>query len=138
MNTNWKRSASTAVTVLLFAAALATAKFPSLGKSTSKSTSKSVHVDISSVANFGNGVELQPGSYKLTVVDGSNPLEVAFYNNGKLVAQVAARLVDEGKKANQTEIESNIDTHTITEIRPQGWTQGIVFGDGNASTNSGQ
>ncbi len=134
MNTNWKRSASTAVTLLLFAAALATAKFPSLGKS----TSKSVRVDISSVANFGNGVELQPGSYKLTVVDGSNPPEVAFYNNGKLVAQVPARLVDEGKKAKQTEVESNIDTHSITEIRPQGWTQRIVFGDTNTSTNSGQ
>ncbi len=56
MNTNSKRSASTAMTILLFAAALATAKFPSLGKS----TSKSVHVDISSVANIRNGVELPP------------------------------------------------------------------------------
>ncbi len=134
MNTNWRRSASTAVTILLFAAALATAKFPSLGKS----TSKSVHVDISSVVNIGNGVELQPGTYKMTVMDGLNPPEVAFYNNGELVAQIPARLGDEGKKANQTEIVSNINTHSITEIRPQGWTQSIVFGDSNTSTNSGQ
>lgn len=134
MNNKWSRSALAAAAVLLFATGVASAKFPRL----SKSTNKSAEIEITQQARLGNGPELQPGSYKVTLVNNSNSPEVAFYQNGKLVAQAPVQLVAGANKFNQTEIESNSDTHTIIEIRLQGWTQRILFGEINTSTNSGQ
>ncbi len=134
MNTKWNRSAIAAAAVLLFAAGAASAKFLRL----SKSTNKSANIEISQQARLGNGPELQPGSYKVTLVSNSNSPEVAFYQNGKLVAQVPVQLVGGGNKFNQTEIHSNTDTHEIIEMRLEGWNQRLIFIDADTSTNSGQ
>ncbi len=134
MNSKWNRFAFAAAAVLLFAAGAASARFPRL----SKSTNKSADIEIGQQARLGNGPELQPGSYKVTLVTNSNSPEAAFYQNGKLVAQVPVQLVDGGNKFNETEIHSNTDTHAIIEMRLKGWNQRLIFTGADTSTSSGQ
>jgi hypothetical protein len=133
MNNKWKRFALATI-VMLFVAGVASAKFPRL----TKSTNKSADIEIQQGARLGNGPDLQPGSYKLTLVNNSNSPEAAFYRKGKLVAQVPVQLVDGEKKSNETEIYSDTDTHTITEMHPKGWNQKLVFIEAGTATNSGQ
>jgi hypothetical protein len=55
--------------------------------------------------------------------------EVMFYQNNKLVAQAPAKLVDSGKKNDQTEVYYNTagKEHVITQIDIQGWTRKVMF-----------
>jgi len=134
MNGRWNRSGLAAAAVLLLVASVASAKFPSLGKS----TAKSADLEITSATRVASGPELQPGSYKVSLVNSSGSPEVAFYRNGNLVAQGPVKLVDEGKKNQQTEIESNTETHELIQMRLKGWNQTFVFVDPGPSSNSGQ
>ncbi len=134
MNDRWNRSGLAAAALLLLVASLASAKFPSLGKS----TVKSVDLEITRATRVGSGPELQPGSYKVSLVNSPGSPEVAFYRNGKLIAQAPVKLVDEVKKNQQTEIESNTETHELVQMRLKGWNQTFVFVDTGTSSNSGQ
>lgn len=134
MKSQWVRFALAAAVASLFAAGVASAKLPR----PNKSANKSAGVQIVEQARLGNGPELQPGDYRVTLVENSNSTEVAFYRNGKLVAQVPVQVVDGGNKFSETEVHSNTDTHSITEIRLKGWSQRLVFTATDTSTNAGQ
>ena len=71
MNDRWNRSGLAAAALLLLVASLASAKFPSLGKS----TVKLVDLEITSAIRVGSGPELQPGSYKVSLVNSSGSPE---------------------------------------------------------------
>ena len=133
MNHNAIKRALAAVVALLFAGGVASAKFPKPGKS----GTKSANVTIIQAAKLGNGPELQPGDYRATLTPGSDSTEVAFYQDGKLVAKAPAKLVDQGKKAAQTEINYDRQNNMITEMEISGLTQKVVFSGAGTGNNSG-
>lgn len=102
----------------------------------SHSDHKSATVDFLYAAKLGNGPEIQPGNYKMTLMDDSNTPKVGFYQNGKLVAETSAKLVSEPEKSQQTEIFYNHQgkkDETVTQVQISGWTQKLVFSNSNAS-----
>ena len=65
--------------------------------------------------------------------------EIGFYQNGKLVAQVPAKLVDQGKKFDETAIHydtQGANTHVITEMDLSGWKEKVLFGQNDSGAGS--
>lgn len=115
---------------LVFAAEVASAKFPNWGKSS--------EVQIIYVASFENGTVLQPGTYKVSL---AGTTEAVFSRNGKEVARVPVKLVDQGNKVKDTQVQYTTqgqNTRVITEIGLQGWNQALVFTASAASGDAGQ
>jgi|GEM_PF-1343777 len=137
-----KRHVSTsllaAAVALLLAAPIASAKL----FNSSHSDHKSANVDFLYAARLGNGPEIQPGTYRITIMDDSTSPKVGFYQNGKLVAETSVKLVTEPKRIQQTEIfynGQNKKNEVVTQLEVSGWTQKVVFSNTNASrsTNPG-
>ena len=129
---------SLAATAILVAASMAFAKFPSfdLGRS---SKEPSANVTIIQTARLPGGPTLQSGKYKVTLNNSSPTPEIGFYQNGKLVAQVPAKLVDQGKKFDQTAISydtQRADTYVIREMDLSGWREKILFGKNDRGARS--
>jgi hypothetical protein len=114
---------------ILVAASMAFAKFPLFDYG--RSSKKSAHIEIIETARIPGGPTLQSGQYKVVLNNTSTAPEIGFYQDGKLVAQVPAKLVDEGKKIDQTEITyvtQGANTHVITEMDLSGWRDKVLFG----------
>jgi hypothetical protein len=125
------------MTGILVAASVAFARFPLLDLG--HSSKKSADVELSETARIAGGPTLQPGEYKVVLNNNSTKPEIGFYQNGKLIAQVPAKLVDQGKKIHRTKIYSDTtdaDTQVITEIDPGGWRDKIFFGGSKGGTRS--
>jgi hypothetical protein len=122
---------------VLFAASMAFAKFPSLDFS--HSSKKSANIDIFQTARIPGGPTLQSGEYKVVLNNNSASPEIAFYQNGELVARVPAKLVEQPKKIDQTEILYDTGGHNtlvITEMDLGGWRDKVFFGENKAGTGS--
>lgn len=107
-----------------------------------RSSDKAATVEITENAQVPNGPSLQPGTYKVALLSDSATPQVGFYQNGKLVGQAAAQVVDENQKSPDTEVHFNSASGTsmVTEIDVSGWTKRIQFGQqgGAGSSQSGQ
>ena len=122
---------------ILVAASMAFAKFPLLDFG--HSSNKSADVEIMQTARIAGGPTLQSGEYKVVLNNTSTTPEIGFYQNGKLVAQVPAKLVDEHKKIEQTEVyydTTSAKTQVMTEMDLGGWTEKVFFGQSNGDTGS--
>jgi len=114
---------------ILVAASMAFAKFPSLDLG--HSSKKSATVEIDQRTRIPGGPMLQSGEYKVVLNNNSPVPEIGFYYDGKLVAQVPAKLVDQGKKFDQTAISydtRSADAYVIKEMDISGWKEKILFG----------
>jgi hypothetical protein len=121
-------------TGMLVAASMAFAKFPSLDFG--HSSKKSADVNIIQTARIPGGATLQPGEYKVALNDNSSTPEIGFYQNGKLVAQAPAKLVDQGKKFDETEVFYDTrggSTEVITEMDLSGWREEVLFRKNNGT-----
>jgi hypothetical protein len=106
-----------------------------------KSHNKSTTIEIVQSAQVPNGPTLQPGTYKVTVLGDSDTPLVGFYQDGKLVGQAAAQLVEQGQKSPNTEARTDNSggSSVLTEIDVNGWTKKIEFAQQLSATNgSGQ
>jgi hypothetical protein len=122
---------------ILVAAGMAFAKFPSLDSG--RSSKKSADVEISQTARIPGGPTLQSGEYKVVLNSNSPTTEIGFYQNGKLVAQAPAKLVDQGKKFDQTAITydtKSADTQVITEMDLSGWREAVLLGKNDSEGGS--
>ena len=122
---------------ILVAASMAFAKFPSLDLG--RSSKKSADVEIDQTARIPGGPTLQSGEYKVVLNNNSPTPEIGFYQNGKLVAQVPAKLVDQGKKINETTIyydTRGADTQVITQMDLSGWREKVLFGKNSGGAGS--
>ena len=122
---------------ILVAASMAFAKFPSLDLG--HSSKKSANIEIFQAGRIPGGPTLEPGNYKVVLTNNSPTPEIGFYQNGKLVAQVPAKLVDQGKKIELTEITYSTkgpDTQVITEMDLSGWREKVLFGKNNGQAGS--
>ena len=137
MNKDVVNKSMLAAAWILVAASMAFAKFPSLdfGRSSKKTTD----VDIYQTAQIPGGPTLQPGEYKVVLNNNSPTPQVGFYQKGKLVAQVPAKLVDQGKEFDETAITyatQGAETHVITQMDLSGWRKKVVFGKNNGGARS--
>jgi hypothetical protein len=112
--------------VVSFTSGLAFAGFPGNHHHSQKSAS----VDIVDVTKIPDGPTLEPGTYQVTLLNGSSAPEVGFYQAGKLVGQAPVKLVDQAKKISETEIRADTKpnhTQVLTEMDLKGWTQKLMF-----------
>jgi hypothetical protein len=124
------KSILTTMAVVAFTGSMAFAGFPGLHHS-----QKSASVDIADVTRIPGGPTLQPGTYRVTLLNPSSAPEVGFYQAGKLVGQAPVKLVDQGKKISQTEVLTTTGsnhTNVLTEMDLSGWTHKLVFEKSNA------
>lgn len=122
---------------ILIAASVGFAKFPSFDFG--RSSKKSANVEIIQEARISGGPTLQSGEYKVALTNNSSTPEIGFYRNGKLVAQVPAKLVDQGKKIDETKVyydTRGTNTDVITQMDLRGWREKVLFGKNNGGATS--
>ncbi len=122
---------------ILVATSMAFAKFPLL--EFGHSSKKSADVEILQAARIPGGPTLQSGEYRVALNNSSTKPEIGFYQNGKLVAEVPAKLVEQSKKINKTEIylDTQADsTQVITEMDLSGWRDKVLLGKNNSAVRS--
>ncbi len=96
---------------------------------------KTHNINVMYNATIDGHLILKPGTYRLAVnnsaLDSSaSKTEATFYKNGKLVGKVPVKLVAEARKNNQSEVFYNAPAghvRPITEIKPSGWKDKLVF-----------
>jgi hypothetical protein len=97
-------------------------------------------VSVSYPAKLTSGQELQPGSYKVEVLNTQSTPEVVFYKGKEVVARTPVKLVEQPKKSDRTMITYNTQENTriIDEIWLAGWKEKLVFEKAEVTTQSGQ
>ena len=137
MNKDVVNRSTLVVAGILVAASMAFAKFPSLD--IGRSSKKSADVEIDQAARIPGGPTLQSGKYKVVLNNNSTTPEIGFYQNDNLVAQVPAKLVEQGKKFDKTAIHYDTrgaNTQVITEMDLDGWKEEVVFGQNDSGAGS--
>jgi hypothetical protein len=94
-----------------------------------KSLDRGTEVTFINTTKFNNGTTLPAGTYRMEVPENSQTPKVSFYKDGKEMATVDAKVVNEGTKNESTEVESVTqgDAQQVTSIQPSGWHEKIVF-----------
>jgi hypothetical protein len=130
------KSIVASIVSLAFVVSIASAKFPGRGHSAEKSAS----VEIPQSAQVPNGPTLPPGTYKVELLGDSPSSQVGFYQNGKLVGQAIAQVVDQNEKSSATEVllDTSGGSAVLTEIDVSGWTKKIEFGQASSASASDQ
>jgi hypothetical protein len=102
----------------------------SYARNTSKTRTRHTDVSFSNNMALRNGETLPAGTYRMDVPENSQNPVVTFEKDGKVVATSKANVVSEEKKNEETEIDSvrQGQAQLITEIRPSGWNEALVFG----------
>ena len=93
-------------------------------------TAKTNTVQFVYPAKLGNGSTLDPGSYRVVVMNDSSQPKVAFYQGHRQVAEASVKLVSVPKKNSETQIiydQSHKNSNVVTEIDLDGWNQNMVF-----------
>ena len=92
---------------------------------------KTKRIDVIYASTVGKTLKLSPGKYQINVVQNAKSPAVDFVNsNGKLVGKVPVKIDNEARKNNDTQVDYNTvasNGHAITEIRPGGWKEKLVF-----------
>jgi hypothetical protein len=98
---------------------------------------KTKQIDVLFPATVGKTLKLKPGNYKIDVVNNTKSPMVKFYtNDGKLVGQAPAKLVNESRKNDQTQVDYKTvasNDQAITEISPGGWKENLYFSQSTAN-----
>jgi len=104
-----------------------------------KTSVKSTNITLASNVKLGNGNILKAGDYRVEVPENSQAPEVTFNRDGKVVAEAPAKLVAENTKNPHTEVDFTMQgkENVITEIRPGGWNQKLVFNAANGLAAKG-
>jgi len=99
-------------------------------------------VDFTQTTKVPNGPTLQPGTYKVALLNSdASAAEVGFYRDDKLVGEAPVRLVDQGNKIRETQVYANIqDDHSqlVTEMDLSGWTEKVIFSQSDTTSASGE
>ena len=95
-----------------------------------KTKEQSARISIAFTATLADGTQLQPGSYKVTLLSETGSPQIVFYKDGKLVCKCRVKLEDAKTKIPFTEIsyEQGADkTNRITTMEIGGWTQKLIL-----------
>jgi hypothetical protein len=124
------KPALAATVVVVFAGSLASANF----WNHNKSGIKTADVVLGQDAKIANGPELKAGDYKVELLKKSPVPQIAFYQNGNLIFQTTAKLVNAPTKNDDTKVFTTTgknNAQIITEVDPNGWNQNIIFPNSN-------
>ena len=128
MNKDVVNKSMLAAAAILIAASMAFAKAPcpDLGRS----SRGPADVQIYTVTPISGGPTLQPGEYQVVLNTESPTPEIGFYQNCKLVAQVPAKLADQGKEFDVTSFyyDDMSPTMAMSEMDLAGWREAVLFG----------
>ena len=93
------------------------------------SSVKTTNVDLIYQTQFANGKMLKAGKYKLEIPLNSKSPALKFYQYGKLVASVPARVKSEARKPAATEViyTRKGATEYLTSVRPGGLRESFVI-----------
>jgi hypothetical protein len=100
-----------------------------------KTKEQSAPVSLAFAVTLADGTQLQPGSYKVTLLSETGSPQIVFYKDGKLVCKCPVKLEDAGTKIPFTQIsyDQGADkTRRITMMEIAGWTQKVILGDSGA------
>lgn len=120
MTTAYKRAALAAMALTLMTG-LALAK---------PKTMKTVDVTFVAATIMPDGVQLEPGAYRMTVLNDSSAPQVEFYRKGKLVCRCPVKIEDTPAKAETTRLYFEINaagTHVLSSAEIEGSTQLVLF-----------
>lgn len=116
---------------LMIAVIVALAASLGLAKSADQSTSKSANIVITAVTATPDA-QLQPGTYKMTLMNAATKPEVAFYQGKKLVCKCPVKIETLPTKASATELfveTSPNGTRVLKTVSIGGWTEKVVFSE---------
>ncbi len=87
------------------------------------------NVQVSDPARLGNGPELQPGTYRIELINNQDGSECLFYKGRNLVVRVPTKVIQEAQKSPHTALHSEIidNGRVITQIRVEGWKEALLF-----------
>ncbi len=92
---------------------------------------KTKRIDVIYASTVGKTLRLTPGKYQINLVQNTKSPTVNFFNSyGKLLGKVPVKIDNEARKNNDTQVDYNTvasNGHAITEIRPQGWKEKLMF-----------
>jgi hypothetical protein len=110
--------------VLMFAVVLTLAA----GLGVAKSGDKSTNIVITTTTLTPDG-QLQPGTYRMTLLNGSTTPEVAFYQGGKLICKCPVKIETLPVKAAYTQllVEPTSKGRLLKTVTVGGWTEKVVF-----------
>ena len=95
-----------------------------------KTKEQSAPVSLAFAVTLADGTQLQPGSYKVTLLSETSSPHIVFYKGGKLICKCPVKLEDAGTKIPFTQISYNQDadkTRRITMMEVAGWTQKVIL-----------
>lgn len=91
---------------------------------------KTVDVTLIAATTMPDGVQLQPGDYRMTVLNDSSAPQVEFYRNGKLVCKCPVKIETAASKAPATQLLIDVTdsgAHLLRSVTVGGSTQLVVF-----------
>ena len=105
---------------------------------THKASDRGTNVTFYSRSRFNAGVTLPAGTYRMEVPQNTQSPQVMFYKDGKVMATVTAKMVDESKKNSDTRIDSVTkgNAQQITSISPNGWREKLLFNSPSSSPHA--
>jgi len=121
--------------MLMFAVIAVLATSLGLAKSADKSVSKSANIVITAVTATPDS-QLQPGTYKMTLINATTAPEVAFYQGKKLVCKCPVKIETLPTKAATTELFVETGPNGARVLRTVsigGWTEKVVFSEATGS-----
>jgi hypothetical protein len=99
---------------------------------------KRVSVTLTTVTVMPDGAQLQPGNYRMELLNDSSTPQVAFYQNNKLVCKCPVKVQNAPSKIPFTKLLYDIGadgSHILNTLEVGGWNQVLVFsGHGPSGT----
>jgi hypothetical protein len=94
-----------------------------------KSNDRAVDITLLNTTKFHNGESLPAGTYRMEVPENSATPKVTFFKDGKAMATVDAKVVNEEQKNQNTEVNAVTqgDQQVVTSIEPGGWHEKLQF-----------
>jgi hypothetical protein len=96
---------------------------------------KSVNVTFLAATTMPDGVQLQPGEYRMTLLNDSSTPQVEFYRHGKLMCRCPVKVENKPTKADATQVILDVSesgVHTLHSVVIGGSTQLVVFSAASA------
>lgn len=121
--------------MLMFAVVLGLTTGLGLAKSADKSTAgKSANIVITSTTATPDG-ELQPGTYKMTLLNATGAPQVAFYQGKKLICKCPVKIEILPTKAAYTQLfveTVSKGTRMLRTVSIGGWAEKVIFSEATA------
>jgi hypothetical protein len=99
---------------------------------------KTKQIDVIFPAMVGNSLKLKAGTYRINVAQDMQNPEVKFYNQeGTLVGEAPAKVLDRAQKNSRTSIDYDklaSSQEALTRISPEGWRETLVFSHAGVSS----